>query len=219
MKIKSVREIKDKNKFKQFMKRFWWMVWKDDSFKGWIISLIFIFIVIKFIFFPLLNLITGTTLPLAIVESCSMYHKGNVFSNFDNWWINHEEKYLKFQVTKNTFKNSIFNNGFDKGDILFIVRAHPEKIQIGDVIIFNGGQANPIIHRVIKITKSPATGKIIFSTIGDNNNGQLPIEINISEDQIVGKPVFRIAPLIGWGKLIFYEYKKSPNERGFCDEK
>jgi hypothetical protein len=219
MKQKSVKEIKDRNKFKQFMKRFWWIVWKDDSFKGWLVSLLFIFIVIKFIFFPVLNLITGTTLPLAIVESCSMYHKGNMFSNFDTWWGSHEEKYSKFQITKNTFENSIFHKGFNKGDILFIVRAHPENLKIGDIIIFNGGQQNPIIHRIIKITKSPITNKLVFSTMGDNNNGQLSIEMNISEDQIVGKPIFRIAPSIGWGKLIFYEYKKSPSERGFCTER
>jgi len=219
MKIKSVKEIKDKNKLKQFLKRFWWVVWKDDSFRGWLISLIFIFVVIKFIFFPLLNLITGTTLPLAIVESCSMYHQGNVFSNFDNWWLNHENKYAKFEITKNTFEESIFHNGFSKGDILFIMRAKPQEIEIGDVIIFNGGQENPIIHRIIKITKDQETEKLIFSTIGDNNNGQLSLEINISEDQIVGKPVARIVPSLGWGKLIFYEYKKSQNERGFCDER
>ncbi|MEK6833838.1 MAG: hypothetical protein AABY32_07380, partial [Nanoarchaeota archaeon] len=51
------------SKIKKFLKKFWQIVWKDDSFKGWIISLVFIFIVIKFVFFPLLNLATGTSLP------------------------------------------------------------------------------------------------------------------------------------------------------------
>jgi membrane protein insertase Oxa1/YidC/SpoIIIJ len=82
MKIKKVSEIKDPNKFKQFIKRFWWIVWKDDSFKGWVISLIFVFVLIKFIFFPFLNLVTGTKLPLAIVESCSMYHNKDIFVKF-----------------------------------------------------------------------------------------------------------------------------------------
>ena len=68
------KEGERKGKFKRFLKKSWQIIWKDDSLKGWIISLIFIFVVIKFIFFPLLNLATGTSLPLAIVESCSMYH-------------------------------------------------------------------------------------------------------------------------------------------------
>ena len=51
-----------KKRFKKFWKKFWFIVWKDDSLKGWIISIIFLFVVIKFIFFPLLNLATGTTL-------------------------------------------------------------------------------------------------------------------------------------------------------------
>lgn len=216
---KTHRDIYHHNKFKQFMKRFWFIVWKDDSFKGWIISLLFIFIVIKFIFFPLLNLVTGTTLPLAIVESCSMHHEGNMFSDFNDWWFRHQDKYAEFDITKYTFENSIFKKGFTKGDILFIVGTKPEKLKIGDVIIFNGNEKNPIIHRIISSELDQITKKYIFSTIGDNNNGQLSIEKNISEDQIVGKAVFRIAPYIGWGKLIFYEYKRPINDRGTCIER
>ena len=70
--------------------KFWFIVWKDDSLKGWIFSIIFLFILIKFIFFPTLSFITGTSLPLAIVESCSMYHQGNLLSNFDSWWETHD---------------------------------------------------------------------------------------------------------------------------------
>ena len=98
---KTPREINHPNKFKEFLQKFWFIVWKDDSLRGWILSLLFIFIVIKFIFFPLLNLTTGTTLPLAIVESCSMYHEGNLFSDSDDWWLRHQDKYAEFDITKN----------------------------------------------------------------------------------------------------------------------
>ena len=196
------------SKFKKFLKKFWEIVWKDDSFKGWLISLIFIFIVIKFIFFPILNLATGTTLPLAIVESCSMYHSGNIFSNFDNWWERHELKYSNFNIDKTEFQDFTLKRGFSKGDIIFIIRAKPEKLKVGDIIIFNSNQKNPIIHRVIKITEE--NGKYIFSTIGDNNNGQLSVETNISEDQLVGKAVMNIFPSVGWAKLVFYEHTRAP---------
>jgi len=211
--IKNRRE----NKFRKFMKKFWWIVWKDESFKGWIISLIFIFVVIKFIFFPLLSLATGTALPLAIVESCSMYHKGDLFGNFDNWYERHDEKYSEFNITQEKFEDFKMKKGFNKGDILFITGAKPEKIEIGDIIIFTANTQNPIIHRVINV-REDSNGKLTFSTIGDNNNGQLSVEKNISEDQIVGKATLKLVPLIGWGKLIFFEHRRTPQERGFCNE-
>src|SRR3989344_6984833 len=205
----------EKSGFKKFWNNFWYIVWKDESFKGWIISIIFIFIVIKFVFFPVLSLTTGTKLPLAIVESCSMYHKGNLFSDYSSWWTRHENKYSELQLSKEQFKNFNFNNGFSKGDILFIIKAKPEKLKVGNVIIFEGNQQNPIIHRIIKIENE----KYIFSTMGDNNNGQLSVEKEIKSEQLVGKAVFRITPWFGWAKLIFYEPMRSEAEKGFCDER
>jgi signal peptidase I len=209
-------------KVKNFFKKFWYLLWKDNSLKGWIFSILFIFIFIKFIFFPGLSLITGTSLPLAIVESCSMYHQGNIFSNYDAWWERHDEKYSELNITKQEFEDFIFKRGFNKGDILFVVGAKPEKLKIGDVIIFNANQQNPVIHRIIKIErKIGGQGNIsvlTFSTIGDNNNGQLTFEKTIQENQIVGKAVFKLAPYLGWVKLVFFETQKPVSERGFCKE-
>lgn len=206
----------NQNKIKLFFKKFWEIIWKDDSFKGWIISLLFIFIVIRFIFFPLLNLTTGTALPLAIVESCSMHHKGNTFSNFDSWWERHTEKYNSFNITEEEFNKFPLKRGFSKGDIIFNIRAKPDKIKKGDVIIFTSYQKNPIIHRVVDVRKE--NGKYIFSTLGDNNDGQLAIEYAISEDQLVGKAALKLFPSIGWAKLVFYEHSRTPQERGSCSE-
>ena len=205
-----------KKRLREFWKKFWFIVWKDDSLKGWIISILFLFIVIKFVFFPLLNLATGTTLPLAIVESCSMYHQGNVFSDFDSWYERHDEKYTPFIINKLDFQDFPLKRGFSKGDILFIVGTKPEKLEEGDVIIFNANQKNPIIHRIINIKEE--NGEYIFSTIGDNNNNQIPFEKIILEDKIVGKASFRLVPYLGWVKLVFFEGSKPLSERGFCDE-
>lgn len=204
------------NKIKEFLKKFWFIVWKDDSLKGWFISIVFLFIVIKFIFFPILSLMTGTILPLAIVESCSMYHKGDMFSSFDSWWEKHEEKYTPLNISKEEFKKLIFRNGFNKGDILFIVGANPDKIKIGDVLIFDGSSRNPLIHRVVGIKEE--NSKKIFTTMGDNNWGTLDVEKEIQENQIIGKASSRLVPLVGWIKLIFFEGRRSANERGFCSE-
>ena len=143
-----------------------------------------------------------------------MYHDGNLFSNFNAWWTRHDTKYSSIEINETEFSHFSFTNGFSKGDILFIVGVNPHNIKIGDVIIFNAGQQAPIIHRVINITQS--NGQYIFSTEGDDNPGQLSIEMQINQNQIVGKAVFRIAPFIGWAKLIFYESQKPSDQRGFC---
>jgi len=201
---------------RKYFGKFWFLLWKDESFKGWIFSIIFLFVFIKFIFFPGLSLITGTSLPLAIVESCSMYHDRNLIGNFNSWFERHDEKYSAFEIEKNNFENFDFKKGLNKGDILFVVGTNPEKIKVGDVIIFNANQRNPIIHRIIGMTE--VDGKKVFSTIGDNNEGQISFEKSISEDELVGKPVLKIAPYLGWIKLVFFEGAKNPPERGFCLE-
>ena len=208
--------MKFTKRVKNIWSKFWFLLWKDDSFKGWIFSIVFLFIFIRFIFFPGLSFVTGTYLPLAIVESCSMYHQGNLFSNFDNWWERHEEKYSAFGITREDFESFHLSNGFNKGDILFILGISPENVKIGDVIIFEAGARNPIIHRVVSISEEE--GDYIFSTIGDNNQGQLEFEKRISSEKVVGKTALRIIPYAGWLKLIFFEFQKPLSERGFCKE-
>lgn len=202
---------------KNFFKKFWYFLWKDNSVKGWIFSLVFLFVFIKFIFFPVLSLATGTSLPLAIVESCSMYHKGDLFSDFDSWWERQDTKYSEFEIDKEGFQKFAMTNGFNKGDILLILGAKPEKLEVGDIIIFNADQQNPVIHRIIEIKEE--NGKRFFSTIGDNNSGQFNFEKEISEEELVGKAALKLAPSLGWIKLIFYEWQRPISERGFCIEK
>lgn len=205
-----------KKKVKKYWEKFWFLIWKDDSIKGWIFSILFLFLVIKLILFPGLNLVTGTSFPLAIVESCSMYHGGGLLTNFNTWYDRHETKYENLIINKLDFKSFSLKNGFNKGDILFIIGTSAKKLKQGDVIVFDGGQKNPIIHRIIKIEEKD--GERIFSTMGDNNNGQLDVEEEIKEEQIIGRAVFRIVPYLGWGKLIFFEFGRIESERGLCKE-
>jgi len=146
-----------------------------------------------------------------------MYHKGNLFSDFDMWWDNHEDKYPEFIINKLDFQNFPMKNGFNKGDILLIIRADPEKLDVGNIIIFNANQRNPIIHRIVDIKE--INGRKVFSTLGDNNMGQLNSEKEITENQLVGKAVLKIAPYVGWVKLIFYEWRKPISEKGLCSER
>ena len=211
MEKKEFFDIKKQEKPRGFFKKFWNLVWKDDSFLGWIISLVFIFIIVKFIFFPLLFLITGTSLPLVVVESCSMYHQGTgtPLADFNSWWDANSGKYEEFGIDKETFASFTMKNGFNKGDIIFAVGR--STLQKGDIIIFSADQQHPIIHRIIKTSENSYE----FSTLGDNNIRQHVFEESVAKEQVIGKAVAKI-PYAGWIKLVFYDWKKSPNERGFC---
>jgi len=177
---------------------------QEDSWASFGVTLLLAFVIIKFIFFPGLSLITGTSLPLVIVESCSMYHHEDGFDNtFES------DVYGDFGISIEDTANWIFQNGFSKGDVIFVVGA--KNIEVGDVIIFNGGAQHPLIHRVVKADE-------IYSTKGDNyktNAKQLDSEKSISEEQLIGKALFKV-PFIGWAKLIFFESGKSERARGLC---
>ncbi|MCH7850697.1 MAG: hypothetical protein IH845_03585 [Nanoarchaeota archaeon] len=177
---------------------------KKDTWSSFIVTLVIAFIFIKFIFFPGLSLVTGTSLPLVIVESCSMYHYENGFEK-----ILESPVYADNDITIDDTLDWDFQNGFSKGDVIFVVGA--KNIEIGEVLIFNGGAAYPLIHRVVR---ADAT----YSTKGDNyktNNNQLSSERIITESQFIGKALFKV-PFVGWAKLIFFEPGRSPGNRGFC---
>ena len=179
-----------------------WQFLKEDSWQSWIVSIILIIIVIKFIFFPVLSFTTGTNLPLVVVESCSMYHE----SDFDSWWQQNSPLYESRGIVKADFEKYPFKEGINKGDIIFVLGKREYKT--GDVIIFSAPTKYPIIHRVISLEP--------LSTKGDHNPGQIEgIETNIAKDSVIGKAVFRI-PGLGWVKLIFFEPLKKPEDRGFC---
>jgi len=182
-----------------------WVFLKKDSWASFAVTLLLAFVIIKFVFFPGLSLITGTGLPLVIVESCSMYHHD---AGFDNTF--ESDVYEDYGLSLADTDNWIFQNGFNKGDVIFVVGA--KNVEVGDVIIFNGGAQHPLIHRVVEVDDG-------YATKGDNyktNAKQLSMEKDISEEQVIGKALFKV-PFIGWAKLIFFEASRSPHERGLCE--
>lgn len=170
---------------------------KTGLILGILTILILIFIKI------ILPLSTGVAAPLVIFESCSMSHNQKGFSE-----IFESQVYSDNSITLSDSQNWNFQNGINKGDVIFITS--PKNIEVGDIILFNAGNRFPLLHRVVSLDP--------IMTKGDNpktNSLQLPHEKNIPEDQIIGKASLRI-PLIGWSKLIFNDFRKSPRERGFC---
>lgn len=127
---------------------------------------ILIYILMLLLVFSLpsmLKLILDTEVPLAVVKSTSMMPTLNV------------------------------------GDIVVIVGVKPSQLQVGDIIIYNKRlPLSPrssihevedigyiIIHRIVKISRDPQTGGLLFRTKGDNNLSADPWYV--PEEGIIGK--------------------------------
>ena len=122
--------------------------------------------------------------------------------SFDFFWDTCGAWYIKNNITKSDFSIMSFKNGFNKGDIMILFGTKPEKIKIGDIIVFTGYMQEPIIHRVVKITESD--GSYYFQTKGDHNKDSYSFEQDISEDKYIGRAVIRV-PLLGYVKIIAVE--------------
>jgi signal peptidase I len=214
---------KESNPIKN-LKDFWNWLWNSESILSYIVFLALVFVAVKFIFIPGLGIAMSTSLPLAIVESSSMEHyslkycqiydqdynclansqsyaicdkdiDSQKFFNTEEYWNTCGDWYMNnTSITKEQFQSSSFKNGFRKGDLMIIYGK--KNIQVGDVIVFEGGRANPIIHRVISLDP--------IQTKGDHNPNQLSVEKDIPRDKIIGTAIFKI-PYVGWIKLFFVE--------------
>lgn len=194
--------------------RFWKFL-QEDTWQSWIVSLVLLVVLIRFVLFPFLSLVTGSGLPLVVIESCSMYHE----SGFEEWWNDHSDWYETNGIMKPEFREFPFRNGLNKGDII-LVWGYSD-YEVGDIIIFEPNKDSsapyPIIHRLV--------GEGPYETKGDHNFAQLTggnptndrniDETDIAEEQIIGKAVFRI-PYLGWIKLVFFEPFRGSGDRGFC---
>ncbi len=212
------------NKLKLFGRKAWHFLWHDDSVWSWIANIAIAFIVIKFIFYPLLGIILGTGFPVVAVVSESMehgLHDGEIcgqdydyFPNgFDNWWqvCGYWYQDSDIDITKEQFEEFPLHNGFNKGDIIVLWRANEENIEVGDILVYQSTKSQPIIHRVVKVwtEENDETGveEYHYQTKGDHNEdsfaGYLG-EDDITIDRIYGQALFKI-PFLGYIKIIFAE--------------
>jgi len=206
------------------IKKSWNWIWNSDSIWSWLVALIIIFIFVKYIFFPVLGLIMGTSLPLAGVESSSMDHQiakddfgilnlcGMLYTednkehmDFEEYWEHCGQWYEENDIDRGRFLDFPMKNGFRKGDIIITWgRFVPE---IGDIVIFRpnieSAAPRPIIHRIVAIDEDG-----VIETKGDHNKEQLTLtnniyhtdETSITEEQLIGKAIFKI-PYLGWIKI------------------
>lgn len=207
-------------------KKLWWFIWKDDSFASLLLNILIAVVLIKFVIYPVLGLILGTSFPVVAVVSCSMQHDAT------NCWA---DCYLKGQGDLNYCVNREKNlcgkniedagvakvkywsvcgdwyveKGISEADFklfqqsngfnigdIFVLRK-ADNIKIGDVIVYNNKISNaPIIHRVVGIKDG------YYQTKGDHNSASFPFEEKITNEQIYGKVLLKI-PYLGWVKVLF----------------
>lgn len=187
--------------------KIWHFIWKDDSMLSWIVNIILAFLIVKFIVYPGLGVLFGTTHPVVAVVSCSMEHNppgppcNSNHLNFEDWWNVHGAWYDERGYSKEGFKKWPFSVGFNQGDIMVLFGAKIEKLKVGDIVVFRGNSKEPIIHRVVLLSNQ--NGKLYIQTKGDNNPDTLVGlgEDKISQDKLIGKAVLRV-PYLGWIKII-----------------
>ena len=205
----------------QTLKKIWWFIWEDNSIWSWIVNIILAFVIIKFLVYPGLGLAFGTNYPIVAVVSGSMEHDGNL----EEWWPSpaacdkyicaQEQWYEPYNIKQTDFEDFIFKNGFNKGDIIFLRGVKSEDVKVGDVLVFmTPYKKEPIIHRVVKITKeestkiSGSTGaniyEYIYQTKGDHNIDSGKYDYDISETNVIGRAWVRV-PYLGWIKIGFVE--------------
>jgi len=205
MKKKRPKKLNKETDFKRLIRKTWYFIWDDNSIWSWFANIILAFLLIKFIVYPGLGLLLTTSHPVVAVVSGSMEHDGK----FDAWWEKNKDWYLDMGIGKEEFELFPLKNGFNKGDIMVLIGKDVKNIQIGDTIVFRSKRKDPIIHRVVKKTEE---GNVIyFQTKGDNNKDSIKTdqldETSITEDNIIGKAIFRI-PLLGYIKIGFVQFLK-----------
>jgi signal peptidase I len=201
---------------KKHSKRLWDFFWNDDSIWSWLANIVVAFLLIRFLVYPVLGVVLGTSFPIVAVVSESMEHGlhnnilcGERFDDFqdsyDNYWEVCGSWYEDREITKEQFSKFPFKSGFDKGDVIILWRANKGNVKVGDVLVFQGNKPQPIIHRVVDAWEE--NDKYYYHTKGDHNKGSIegPLgETRISESRLLGKGAVRI-PYLGWLKILFVD--------------
>ena len=103
------------------------------------------FIVIKFIVYPGMAALTGSSFPVVAVVSESMEHEvqyGELCgydmesfpASFDTYWDVCGDWYEDNGISKEQFASFPLSNGFNKGDIIVLAKA--DDVVVGDVLVF-----------------------------------------------------------------------------------
>jgi len=217
-----------KTKYKEILKKTWNFIWNDDSIYSWLVNIVLAFVIIKFMIYPFLGLVLGTTHPIVAVVSESMDH--DVTKEYKTDYILSLTESTKVKRTW-TGNYVLCGNEFEKKERInfdsfwdycgdWYSRYNISKEDFKDFKMSNGFSKGDII--VLNSKKNAEVGDIIvfwskgipiihrivniedgmYTTKGDHNQASLVDEVNISEDRVIGKAFFKI-PYIGYVKIWF----------------
>lgn len=174
---------------KEGIKRAWNFLWHGKSVWSYIAFVIVSFLLLKYVLYPGFLFVLGWEDMVAVLSG-SMHHGDGINSTYYSW--------LEAQGYTN-YDDWIFQNGLNIGDVVVVVQAPPEEINLGDVIVFVARDGSPIIHRVVNVTV--VNGNYRYTTKGDANSQSLSFELIIPYEFVVGKAVAS-APLIGYPRVL-----------------
>ncbi|MBN2422413.1 signal peptidase I [Candidatus Woesearchaeota archaeon] len=101
-----------KNKKKTLLGRIWRFIWEEDSIWSWLVNIVLAFVLIKFIVYPGLGFLFGTTHPVVAVVSGSMEHayapRVNPYTG--NYILNQDGKLIYYFCTEEHYKDKSFFN-------------------------------------------------------------------------------------------------------------
>ena len=209
----------------EVMKKFWHYIWYDDSFGSYIANFIFAFVVIKYLLFPGLGFVLNNDYPIVAIVSGSMEHKvvghricdkaivdvESMGLDFDEFWSFCGSYYEKnYNISSGDFLKFEYKNGLNIGDVMVLYGKNPEKIDVGEVLIFIPEdrsffeQKGPVIHRVVNKWQDD-NGRWFFATKGDHNDKSYEhFETIIPEEDVIGTTLVRI-PFVGYVKIMIFE--------------
>jgi len=191
-----------KKRKKSVLGKVWYFIWEDNSLASWLVNIVLAFVLVKFVIYPGLGLMLGTSYPVVAVVSGSMEHDKQ---SFDNWWQQNLNWYSEQGIEKEQFQDFHFHNGFNEGDIMVLFGFKPENIKTGHVIVYEQHpDYPPVIHRVV--SEEQENAETVFITKGDHN--KIPDKEKVSQEKILGKAVIRI-PYLGWVKIMFTNLVKT----------
>ncbi len=88
------------------------------------------------------------------------------------------------------------------GDVAIIKKCNPNDVKVGDIIEYQM-KGYTVIHRIVQ--KNQRNGEFYFITKGDNNKD--PDAFEVTEDQLIGKVIFKIR-YIGYPAIWFHKWQE-----------
>jgi len=220
------------------LKDFWKWLWQSESIWSYLVFLILVFILVKFIFLPGLGLIFGTSLPMAIVESSSMEHYSLRYcTTYDSQNLECLKKSQDYEICGKKFDNFKSLNqqeyweacgGWYEAKVNITQEQFSDfplnnGFRKGDLMIIFGKKSSELKIGDVLIFNAGKTTPLIHRVIsleplqtkGDHNSDQLNKDNNafrLDETNISQDRIIGVAkvriPYIGWVKLFFVELIK-----------